>query len=174
MASPISIGDAILLSQLAYRLGHSLFVGRRQASAELREVQNQLYSLSKALDVIGHAKDANGAHEPSKTQDSQEQHKALVAVIDGCRQTLTELDIFANKFVHTAPSTIAENGKDTSIKKLRNGLLANWKKVKWTMDGQKLEDLRRALHMHVAALSLFLDGQNRCIHQPTLLCSTLD
>jgi hypothetical protein len=52
MAMPVSISDAILLFKMACRLDNAFTSRRKSALAEFQEVENQLYSLSKALEIL--------------------------------------------------------------------------------------------------------------------------
>jgi hypothetical protein len=170
MALPVSIGDAILLSQLAYRLGHTITVGRKQASAGIREVQSQLYSLGKALDSIALSANPTASSRSSGDVETDkdvscEDDQALTEVIANCHRMLHEVEAFTDKFdtQSTGPESITP--EDTENRRWRNNLRANWKKVRWTMEGTKLDELRNNLQMHLMALSLFLDGQTRCVSQ---------
>ena len=48
----VSVGDAILLSKLAYRLGHTLNVDRRDAPNAFKEIQNQFLAIQNTLDSL--------------------------------------------------------------------------------------------------------------------------
>ncbi len=52
MASPVSIGDLMMLSSLAWRIGSAFTSGRAGAPAEFQEVENELISLKTALGVL--------------------------------------------------------------------------------------------------------------------------
>ncbi|KAF2822070.1 hypothetical protein CC86DRAFT_470129 [Ophiobolus disseminans] len=153
MALPVSIGDVILLSKIAYRLGHTLTAGRKQAPAKIQEVQQQLCSLGGALDSVARSTNSAGVGENDQTH-------ALIGVIDNCRRTLDEITTFTSKFdTNTPPTSPSNTADDTASIKWRESLRANWKKIKWTLEGEKLEDLRKDLYAHIAALSLFMNGE---------------
>jgi len=104
MALPVSIGDAILLSQLAFRLGKSLTAGRKSAPATHKEAQNQLFALSQALRSITIKEDAeilqrsgvshernDGSSQDLKGLHDEEQSKNLEAMIGNFEDVLERL-----------------------------------------------------------------------------------
>jgi hypothetical protein len=52
MSFRISIGDILMISGLAYRIGKTLMTGRKSALGEFNEVQNQLFAISNALKLL--------------------------------------------------------------------------------------------------------------------------
>ena len=52
MASPVSIGDVLMLSSLAWKIGRAFTSGRAGAPAELREVEDELRSLKTSLKLL--------------------------------------------------------------------------------------------------------------------------
>lgn len=52
MSMPVSIGDILLLSKIAYQIGVAFTSGRKSAPREFAEVENQLFALSTALEVL--------------------------------------------------------------------------------------------------------------------------
>lgn len=52
MASPVSIGDLMMLSSLAWKIGSAFTSGRAGAPAEFQEVENELQSLKTSLGVL--------------------------------------------------------------------------------------------------------------------------
>ncbi|KAH7095699.1 hypothetical protein FB567DRAFT_575417 [Paraphoma chrysanthemicola] len=171
MALPVSIGDAILLSKLAYRLGHTLTVGRKQARSSILEVQNQLYSLSSALHSVTHSLNPGKSRPyppPSPTNGSEvpnDQALALVRVIQNCRRTLEELDKLTAEYECVSENTQVATTEDITSRRWRENLRSNWKKVRWTMEGDKLDGLKKDLNMHIAALSLFMSGTHSAMSQ---------
>jgi hypothetical protein len=169
MALPVSIGDAILLSKLAYRLGHTLFVGRKQAPAGILEVQNQLYSLSNALHSVTRTTilktpDLLSCQPQSEdTEAADDQVHALARVIDNCRRTLNEVTTLTAKYDSESAGLGLSATEDPASRRWKESLRANWKKLKWTMEGEKLDALKKDLHVHITALALFVNGQNRCV-----------
>lgn len=139
MAFQISIGDIVMLSKLAFRLAHAFTTGRKSAPAEFQEVQNQLYSLSKALDFFG--SHTSRASQNGFGLDSRAHGDNLGSMIENCRSTLNHLEHLVDKYMvlngdhnHDPPTSHS--------KRWRSEFLQNWKKVKWTTEGGDLSKLQ--------------------------------
>ena len=79
MASPVSIGDVLMLSSLAWKIGRAFTSGRAGAPAESREVEDELRSLKASLKILA---------DILKADDSL-LSQADRRTIDGLRTTLS-------------------------------------------------------------------------------------
>ena len=61
MAFSPSIGDIMLLSSLAWKIGQAFTSGRGGAPAEFQEVKNELTSLSTSINVLCDTLDEDGS-----------------------------------------------------------------------------------------------------------------
>jgi hypothetical protein len=52
MASPVSVGDVVLLARTAYAIRHALTFGRKSAPSEFAEVKDLLNTLGNALKLV--------------------------------------------------------------------------------------------------------------------------
>ena len=52
MATPLSAGDVVMLSSLAWKIGCAFTSGRAGAPSEFREVENELQSLQTSLGTL--------------------------------------------------------------------------------------------------------------------------
>lgn len=135
-----------MLSQLAFKLGRAFTSGRKSAPAEFQEVQNQLYSLSKALDSFKHL--------PSQTGESLQPADGLSEIIKNCRSTLEHLEQLVDKYL------IIQEESDNK-KRWREELVRNWKKIKWTTEGGDLSKLHHNLGVHITSLNLAVQAMNQ-------------
>ncbi|KAK2803537.1 hypothetical protein FQN50_006972 [Emmonsiellopsis sp. PD_5] len=164
MTSPVSIGDAILLSKIAFRLGQAFTTGRRSAPAEFQEVQNQLYALSKALQFLQtHRLDTSKAEDDPIT-DAQDTGKRpdvdenahLALMVNNCRSTLVHLESLVDKY-----TVIADDGGGSSkSRRWRAEILTNWKKIQWTTEGGDLAKLRSNLDTQINSINLSVSALN--------------
>lgn len=169
MALPVSIGDAILLSTLALRLGRALKSGRKSAPDELQEVQNQLYSLSKALEVLAshrkivfEAQDDSDINVTTSRDGEPEQHDDVIALmVSNCRTTLGHLELTVDKYTELRSNN--EEPDQVGGKRLRKDLKANWLKLRWTTEGGDLDKLRGNLAVHINGLNLAISAINRSV-----------
>lgn len=161
MASPVSLGDAILIAKLALRLGKAFTRGRKSAPSEFREVEAQLYSLSTALQALGDASQQNdsGARgEPSSTlteptTEQAKEREAIDPMLQSCQKCLEHLDEVVKKY-----SSIVEprDSQQSRSKRWAHDIKTNWKKIQWTTEGGNLDTLRSQLTVHTNALNLVL------------------
>jgi predicted nucleotide-binding protein len=84
-------------------------------------------------------------------------------VIDNCRRTLNEVTTLTAKYDSESAGLGLSATEDPASRRWKESLRANWKKLKWTMEGEKLDALKKDLHVHITALALFVNGQNRCV-----------
>lgn len=87
MAGLPSIGDIMLLSQLAWKIGCAFTSGRQGAPAEFQEVENELTSLTKAITLLTEVLDRDDSilvRADEKTKDG------LDKILECCRQVSEE------------------------------------------------------------------------------------
>lgn len=161
MASPISFGDAVAMSKIAWRIAHAFTKGRKSAPAEFREVENQLYSLSAALTAF---KDVCGDDVATVTIDSsklparfqkeeQDGMQTVSGILDSCSETLKHLEKMVEDY------GVVGSQKDPTKPRLQRWskeLLRNYKKVAWTTEAGDLAALRSKLMVHTNSLDLVL------------------
>jgi hypothetical protein len=161
MASPVSFGDVVAMSKLAWRIGHAFTQGRSSAPAEFREVENQLCSLSAALAAF---RDACGSDMAAMTIDtttlparfqSQKQSgpTTVSKILENCFQTLKHLEEIVDKYESV------DEQRDPSkprLKRWSTGLIKNYKKIAWTTEAGDLGALRSQLLIHTNSLHLVL------------------
>ncbi|ORY07931.1 hypothetical protein BCR34DRAFT_603732 [Clohesyomyces aquaticus] len=165
MASPVSIGDAILLSKLAYRLGHALTIGRKSAPEGLEEVQNQLYSLGRALEYVASRLSTKQTGQdpvsgPAWTVYPKNEDEAIEQVVRNCKNTLERLETLVEKYNDLQQRPAQEVNRESGTG-WQSNLKTNLKKVRWTMQGEELDAIREDLHVHIASLNLLISGMTQ-------------
>jgi hypothetical protein len=170
LPSPLSIGDVILLSQLAYGLARAFTSGRKSAPAEFQEVQNQLYALGSALGFL--AKDrtespsrsrASNVETVGKEKEADDQDGVLEEMIANCRGTLKHLELLVDKYMEIDPN--AKDPGQTGLRRWQQDVKRNWKKIRWTTEGGDLDKLRNNLAVHINGLNLALSAMHRCVSE---------
>lgn len=157
MSFGIGIGDIVLLSDLARRLGTTLTTGRRGAPAEFQEVQNQLFAINKAL------KFASSILDNPKSRDGDQkvalEDEIFSKMIENCGATLKHLDGVLQKYPELRPDAVQvdEKTRQKWVKDLKD----NIRKIKFTTEGAGLDKLRNCLGVHVTALNLAITARNQ-------------
>lgn len=150
MASPFSIGDALLLAKIAWKLGKAFRKGRKSSISEFREVENQLYGLSAALSAL---------HDSGLARDG-DCREALCSMLENCNGTLSHLQSVVDKY-----GTLGETREETGgpvFKRWSSRLQRDWQAIKWTTEGGDPANMRDQLMVHVNSLNLIMGVTNKC------------
>ncbi|OBT90159.1 hypothetical protein VE02_00880 [Pseudogymnoascus sp. 03VT05] len=158
MSFGIGIGDIVLLSDLAHRLGTTLTSGRKGATAEFQQVQNQLFAIGKALSFASAI--IENPKSPDGDQNVPPEDEILGRMIENCGETLKHLDGVLKKYPELRADAVQVDEK--SQQKWVKDLKDNIRKIKFTTEGTGLDKLRSSLEIHVTALNLAITARN-CI-----------
>ncbi|CAH0001179.1 unnamed protein product [Clonostachys byssicola] len=162
MEFSFGIGDAFLISKLAWNVAQVLTKGRKSAPREFHELEDQLYSLVAALTALKNAFDNQGT--PNSTGDSstpQTDHlleeealgETLKKVLTSCGRTLKHLEETMKKYgAMVEPHDVDE----TTMSKWAKVLTKDYKKIAWTTEKGNLDSLRNQITIHTNSLDLIL------------------
>ncbi|USP76631.1 hypothetical protein yc1106_03905 [Curvularia clavata] len=160
MSFGFSIGDIILLSQLAYGLYSSISSGRKAASRDLKELEDVLFSLKCSLDHLGEvSKDVLA--QPDRHGGPMFKEK-LDAMIRNCASTLHELESVTEKYRMIEGRAVEqatgnkEKTKSRTLDDVRKSIQVNWYRVRWDNEKQSLQQYREKLKSHTDAINLIL------------------
>lgn len=162
MSLPISVGDTILLSQIAWSIGKAFTSGRKSAPAEFSEIQDLLFTLGEALKVL--AKDLPGSNQVAQAEiaaerqdeEAQAENVLLAQMVMNCRSTLTHLKSMVDKYME-----LDTKGGQKDQKKWKDEAKKNWKKLLWTKEGGDIMKLKATLTAHINGLNLALSAINK-------------
>ncbi|KAI1121657.1 hypothetical protein F5Y10DRAFT_255810 [Nemania abortiva] len=157
MPFQISIGDAILLAQIAWRLAQTFTKGRQSAPAAFYEIENELHSLSAALTAVESERsnmqlstDETGAGSNQHTTN----HDILGRIIQNCKRTLEHLEEIVKKYTIVSEQT---DPKKPKLERWSHSFLKNWKKIEWTTEKGDLNTLRSQIMVHTNSLNLLVN-----------------
>jgi hypothetical protein len=174
MSFGFSVGDILLVSQLAYKLYSTVTSGRRAAARDLKELEDVLFSLRCALDHLGKAaKDISAAASNRQDASGVDMRQKLDTMIVSCRTTLEELDSMTKKYREAAAqgesnavdaaADLSAIGLSTSPNKKRSmpqvkqKLRENWMKMRWDVERNSLSEYRVKLQAHTDAINIVLN-----------------
>lgn len=158
MSSPVSIGDAILLAQIALTIGQAFTSGRKSAPAEFAEIQNLLFTLSESLKLLAHDLPSDDAAPTEEIEgDVDDETAVLSQIIMNCRCTLTYLEMLVQKYL--VIETKQENSEGS--RRWKDEMRRNWKKMVWTKEGGDIAKLKTTLTAHISGLNLAVSAINR-------------
>ncbi|KAI1457048.1 hypothetical protein F4805DRAFT_475471 [Annulohypoxylon moriforme] len=155
-----SIGDVVLMAQIAWALAQAFTKGRKSAPAEFCEVENQLYSLSAALEAIRRAQDRgdleigqiNPTSIPLKGGNESYGENTVKNILQNCLKTLTHLEKIVKKYSVIRQQTASSHG----IGNWSQYVVKNWRKIEWTTEKGDLSALRSQIMIHTNSLNLLL------------------
>lgn len=173
MSFGFSIGDILLVSQLAYKLYSTVTSGRRSAARDLKELEDVLFGLRCALNHLSKAaKDISAAASNKQDVNAVDMRRKLDTMISSCGVTLQELDTVTSKYReaanqgesdvvdHTAdlPATGLTNpNKKRSISHFKRNVRVNWMKIRWDVERHSLSEYRVKLQAHTDAINIVLN-----------------
>ncbi|KAJ0417157.1 hypothetical protein BJY00DRAFT_290029 [Aspergillus carlsbadensis] len=160
MASPLNVGDIYLLGRLAFKLGNAFSKGRKSAPHEFREVENQLYSLSAALQAfrneIRDSPTAASSESSSLSGRTGTQDENVVGrIVESCSETLKHLETVIEKYSVLGQSADRDSAS-SAFRRWNDNIKSGWKAVLWTKEGGDLMTLRSNLAVHTNSLNLLL------------------
>lgn len=169
LPSPISIGDAIALSNIAWNIAKTFLPGATDAKNEFKELHGLLCSLTNALRLVGETfRPEDRYPEPGGIADVPDHRNDTVSIIS---QTLSHCnDILGDlkRFIETY-STLnqdSDSALDTSSATGRNWpakMKRNWKKLLWMAEGDNISGLKQSLIVHIQTLNLAIATTNRSV-----------
>lgn len=174
MSFGFSIGDIVLVSQLAHRLYFTVTTGRRSAGKDLKELEDVLFGLRCSLDHLGKAaKDISATTSNRQDANANVVRQKLDTMVNACSATLQELDSVTKRYREAAhtdesdvvgdttglPATgIATNpNQKRSLDRLKQSVRVNWMKIRWDMERASLNEYRQKLQAHTDAINIVLN-----------------
>ena len=146
------IGDILMLSQLAWKIGCAFTAGRKGAPAQFAEVEQELQSLAATVTLLAdtlHEDDSLLAGSDEKTRDG------LTKILGCCSQSLSNLEAFVKQYQEVRKSDEAGGITQRSWKTV---LIKNYKTIIWTTEGGNIQSLRNMLALHTQSLSLAMQA----------------
>ncbi|KAI9779143.1 MAG: hypothetical protein M1839_007678 [Geoglossum umbratile] len=119
-----SIGDVLLLSQLAWRIGYAFAASRPSAPTQFYDIEIELKTLTKSLDLLAEALDDDN----SILVHADDRAKAGVnKTLFNCQQSLEDLNAFMARYqeLKSPESEVGTRGIQ-AVKTWKPLLLKNW------------------------------------------------
>lgn len=169
MAGIPSIGDILMLSQLAWKIGRAFTAGRKNAPEEFLDVEKEVNALAKALKLLAETLFAD-ADDSILSKAEKDTRVAVATLLLSCQQTLHDLDSIIEQYqVIRKQRTSGGYTVDRSWSDL---VLANYQNMMWTTEGGNIHALRNMLKMHTSSITLTMqalqryDVAQRCLSEP--------
>jgi hypothetical protein len=150
---PLSVGDILMLSQTAWKIGRAFTQGKKSAPSEFAEVEREANGLSEALKLVAETLHTDGSILAQADGDTK---SAVNTIIESARKTLSDLESFVERYQVIKKKET--NGGFVVERSWSEVVLANYKTFKWTTEGGDLTELRNMLQMHTNTIQLTMQA----------------
>jgi hypothetical protein len=150
---PLSVGDILMLSQQAWKIGRAFRKGQYSAPEEFAEVEREANGLSDALKLTAEALHADGS---ILSRAEPETRSAVNAILESAARTLGDLESFVEQY--SVIKKRETKGGFVLEKTWSEVIIANWKTFKWTTEGGSITELRNILQMHTNTINLTMQA----------------
>ncbi|UJO18753.1 uncharacterized protein CLAFUR5_07098 [Fulvia fulva] len=150
---PLSVGDILMLSQTAWKIGRAFTHGKKSAPSEFAEIEREANGLSDALKLVAETLHSDGSILSQADNDTK---SAISAILESAHRTLDDLDSFVDRYQvikkkETNAGFVVERSWSDVV-------LANYNKFKWTTEGGDVTELRNMLQMHTSSINLTMQA----------------
>jgi hypothetical protein len=160
MAAIPSIGDILMLSQVAWKIGRAFTAGRKGAPAEFLEVEMEINGLAKSLKLLAESMFADSDDMLLRQADEKTKDGAAT-ILTSCQRTVNDLDSLVDQYqVIKKHRTTGGFAIERSWSDL---VLTQYKTMVWTTEGEggNIKHLQDMLHMHTSTITLTTQALQR-------------
>lgn len=150
---PLSIGDILMLSQQAWKIGRAFTPGRSGALSEFAEVEREANGLSEALKLTAETLHSDGS---ILSRAEPETRGAVNEILESAGRTLSDLESLVDRYQVIRKRET--NGGFVVERSWSEAIIANYRTIKWTTEGGDITELRNMLHMHTNTINLTMQA----------------
>ncbi|KAF1837830.1 hypothetical protein BDW02DRAFT_636866 [Decorospora gaudefroyi] len=155
-----TIGDILMLSQVAWKIGRAFSASRKQAPTEFQDVEAEIGGLAKALKLLAETLHAESEKNLVNSADSEIQN-GISTIWTSCQRTVNDLDSLIDQYqVIKKHRTVGGFAIERSWSDL---VLAEYKTMMWTTEGGNLGNLRDLLQMHTSSMTVLTQALQRLV-----------
>ncbi|KAK0334123.1 hypothetical protein LTR59_015195 [Friedmanniomyces endolithicus] len=92
---PLSVGDILMLSQTAWKIGRAFTKGKTSAPSEFAEVEHEANGLSEALKLVAETLHTDGGILSQADGDTK---NAVNTILESARRPLSDLESFVDRY----------------------------------------------------------------------------
>lgn len=174
LPSPISVGDAIALSNIAWNIAKEFVPGAKNAEDDFNELRGLLYSLTNTLQLVG--KTFRHNDKPTESRDTTDASPnrgntvvIITRILSHCNNILSDLQRLVERY-----STLEQQPGSSSNKAPAPGrswpdsVRRKWMEVLWVAESDNISVLKQSLTAHIQNLNLAIATMNRSVLTQTL------
>lgn len=150
---PLSVGDIIMISQTAWKIGRSFTQGKKSAPAEFARVEHEANDLSNVLKL---AADTLHADDSILLRADEQTAQAVWAILESAERSLNDLESLVDRYQIIKKRET--NGGYIVERSWSDAVLANYRTLKWTTEGGNIKQLQDMLQMHTNTITLTMQA----------------
>ena len=181
MTSPVTVGDALLLSKLAYKLARGLTSDRNGVPQVFKEVKSQLEAVGNALNLcwLRYQQSTSSSLEPERSIGALESEPTITAMIANCKTCLKRLEILVEKYDILDEESSSSIASVPSFGAKLKSTTGQYKRIRFLMKDAELKAIRNDLGVHLASINLAISGTSQyenshffAVHSPQNIMTT--
>jgi hypothetical protein len=153
-----NVGDILMLSQVAWKIGRAFSAGRKNAPVEFQDVETEISGLAKALKLLAEVLHAGTERSLLQTA-GRELEDGIGTILSSCQRTVNDLDSLIDQ--HQVIKKHRTVGGFAIERSWSNLVLAEYKTMLWTTEGGNLQSLKDLLQMHASSITLLVQALQR-------------
>lgn len=155
-----NIGDILVLSQKAWKIGRTFSACQKNAPVELQYVETEIGSLAKSLASLAETLHAESVRQLLQDAD-QEIKDGVGTILRFCQRTVDDLDSLIDQYqVIKKHRTVGGFAIERSWSDL---VLASYRTMIWTPEGGNLADLKEMLQTHTNSIDELTEALQRLV-----------
>ena len=155
-----NIGDILVLSQKAWKIGRTFSACQKNAPVELQYVETEIGSLAKSLASLAETLHAESVRQLLQDTD-QEIKDGVGTILRSCQRTVDDLDSLIDQYqVIKKHRTVGGFAIERSWSDL---VLASYRTMIWTPEGGNLADLKEMLQTHTNSIDELTEALQRLV-----------
>lgn len=169
LPSPISIGDAFALSNMAFKIAKSFLPGSNNAENEFKELHSLLCSLTSSLRLVGETfRRKDKSTDQRDTADALYDRDNTVMIISetlsNCNALLGDFTRFIETYSALEQASDSSSDLPSALGRTWSGhMRRQWMKIPWAAEGDNISGLKQSLVVHTQVLNLAISTANRSV-----------
>ncbi|KAK1049339.1 hypothetical protein LTR74_017321 [Friedmanniomyces endolithicus] len=151
---PLSVGDILMLSQTAWKIGRAFTKGKTSAPSEFAEVEHEANGLSEALKLVAETLHTDGGILSQADGDTK---NAVNTILESARRPLSDLESFVDRY-QVIRKERTNGGGFVVERSWSEVVLANYRTFKWTTEGGDITELRNMLGTPTNTINLVMQA----------------
>ncbi|KAK0952998.1 hypothetical protein LTS01_024580 [Friedmanniomyces endolithicus] len=151
---PLSVGDILMLSQTAWKIGRAFTKGKTSAPSEFAEVEHEANGLSEALKLVAETLHTDGGILSQADGDTK---NAVNTILESARRPLSDLESFVDRY-QVIRKERTNGGGFVVERSWSEVVLANYRTLKWTTEGGDITELRNMLGTPTNTINLVMQA----------------